>query len=125
MAILAECPICRKIQSKKNRKCVCGEDLITAKRSQRVKYHIHYRKPDGKQRKIYVGNIEEMNGYSIEDAKKTESKYKVLKTENKLFDIKPDSKMRFNELTEWYLNLESVKVLASYNTIKYSLDKLS
>ena len=43
-----------------------------------------------------MGNIEKMNGYSIEDAKKVESKYKVLKTENKLFDIKPYSKMTFN-----------------------------
>jgi len=81
--------------------------------------------PDGKQCKIYVGKIKGLNGKSIDDAKKAENKYKVLKTENRLLDIKADTKMTFNELTEWYLNLESVKDLASYATIKISLKKFN
>ena len=27
MAVMAECPICRKKQSVKNKRCTCGEDL--------------------------------------------------------------------------------------------------
>jgi len=81
--------------------------------------------PDGKQCKIYVGKIEGLNGNSIDDARKAENKYKVLKTENKLLDIKADAKMTFNELTEWYLNLERVKALASYNTIRLNLNKFN
>ena len=125
MAVLAECPGCRNKQSAKNKKCKCGEDLDQAKKSQRVKYWIKYRFPSGKQRKEYVGSFEELNGYSIEDARIAESKRKIQKRENRLLDIKPDAKMSFNELTEWYLNLEKVKALASYDTLRISLNKFN
>ncbi len=125
MSILAECPICRNKQAVKNKKCKCGEDLDQAKRGQRIKYWIQYRLPGGKQRKEYVGSFEELNGYSIEDAQIAESKRKTQKRENRLLDIKPDVKMTFDELTKWYLNLESVKALASYDIIKINLNKFN
>jgi integrase len=125
MAILAQCPICRKKQSVKNKMCTCGQNLDRAKKSNRVKYWIVYRLPDGKQRKEYVGSFEDLNGFSIEDARIAESKRKTQKRENRLLDIKPDSKMTFQELANWYLNLEKVKSLASYNTIKISLVKFN
>jgi integrase len=125
MAILAECPTCRNKQSLKNKRCKCGENLDKAKRSQRVKFWIQYRLPGGTQRKEYVGSFEDLNGYSIEDARIAAGKRKTQKRENRLLDIKPDSKMTFNELTEWYLNLEKVKALASYDTIKISLNKFN
>jgi integrase len=125
MAILAECPICRNKQSNKNKKCKCGEDLDQAKRSKRVKYWIKYRLPGGKQRKEYVGSFEELNGYSIEDARLAESKRKTQKREKRLLDIKPETKMTFYELTKWYLKLEKVKSLASYDIIKINLNKFN
>lgn len=124
MAILAECPICRARQSVKNKVCKCGEDLDKAKRSKRVKYWINYRLPNGKQRRELVKG-EELNPYSIEDARKFNSKRVIQKAENRILDIKQDTRMTFNELTEWYLDLEKVKGLASFKTIKIYLNKFN
>ena len=55
MAILAECPLCRRKQSIRNKSCICGNDLDRAKRSKKVKYWINYRLPGGKQRREFVG----------------------------------------------------------------------
>ena len=86
MAILAECPICRSKQKLTNKNCKCGEDLAKAKRSKRVKYHISYRLPNGKQRREVVG-------YSIEDARAAEGKRKAQKKENpKVLEISADNK---------------------------------
>ena len=118
MAILAECPYCHKKQSVRNKVCSCGADLVKLKRNQKVKYWISYRLPGGKQRREAVG-------YSIEEARDAEGKRRSQKRENRIFDIKPDTKMTFNELTEWYLGLEKVKALASYWVIKLSLKKFN
>jgi len=108
MAILGECPICRKKQRIKNKICKCGEDLVKAKRSKRVKYYITYRLSGGKQRMEVVG-------YSIEDARAAEGKRKAQKKENpKVLEILSDNKLTFSQLTEWYLNLQSIKGLKSY-----------
>ena len=72
MAILEECPICRKMQSMKNCKCKCGEDLVKAKRSNRVNYYVDYRLHNGKQRR-------ELGGTSIDDAKAVDGEKKSLK----------------------------------------------
>ena len=94
MAILGECPICRKKQRIKNKICKCGEDLVKAKRSKRVKYYITYRLSGGKQRMEVVG-------YSIEDARAAEGKRKAQKKENpKVLEILSDNKMTFSQLTE-------------------------
>lgn len=118
MAILAECPICHRKQRAKNRLCKCGEDLVKAKRSKKVKYWINYYLPGGKQRREIVG-------YSIEEARDAEGKRRSQKRENRIFDIKPDTKMTFNELTEWYLGLEKVKALSSYWLAELSLKKFN
>jgi hypothetical protein len=104
MAILAQCPICHKKQSVNHKVCIgrikgdipCGAALDKLKRSKKVKYWISYRVPGGKQRLEFVG-------YSIQEAKDAEGKRRSQKRENRIFDIKPDSKMTFNELTKWYL----------------------
>ena len=124
MSILAECPICHRKQSVKNKFCKCGEDIDKAKRSRRVKYWSNYRFPDGKQRREPVKG-EGLNPYSIEDARKFEAKRTVQKAENRILDVKKDSTMTFNELSEWYLGLEKVKALASYWLIKLSLKKFN
>jgi integrase len=124
MSILAECPICRQKQSTKNRICRCGEDLVKAKRSKKVKYWISYRLPGGKQRREVVAG-EGLDIYSIESAREMHAKRVVQKKENRIFDIKPDSKMTFTQLTKWYLDLEKVKVLVSFKTIKIYLNKFN
>jgi len=118
MAILAECPRCHNKQSTRNKMCSgkngCGLDLDKAKRSKKVKYWIQYRLPGGKQRKEYVGK-------SIEEARDADGKRRVQKRENRIFEMLPEANMTFNELAEWYLNLKSVKSLASYKLVLWSI----
>ena len=47
MSILSECPTCRRKQSIKNKKCVCGNDMDKSKRSKKIRYWINFRLPDG------------------------------------------------------------------------------
>src|SRR5512139_3745350 len=110
MAILAECPRCHRKQAGKNKKCSCGEDLVKAKRSQRVRYWITYR-VEGKQRKEAVG-------FSIEDARAAEGKRRGQKRENRIFEMLPEAKMTFKELAEWYLELPAVKNLKSRDRVQ-------
>ena len=72
MAILAECPMCHSKQSNKNKVCKCGEDLDQAKRSQRVRYWIHYQ-VGGKQQRKSLSQLG-LNPYSLEDARDAEAK---------------------------------------------------
>jgi len=125
MAILQECPGCRNKLSLKKRKCKCGEDLIKAKKSKTLRYWLQYRQPNGKQKKQFVGSFEELSGDSLEHARIAEGKIKSLKKENRLLDIKEDTKMTFSDLSDWYVKLESVKALASFNTITISLEKFN
>ena len=117
MAILARCPACNRRQSIKNKKCKCGEDLDKAKRSKRVAYFVIYRLPDGKQKWQSVDAIEDLDGYSIDDARAAEAKRKVQKKENRVMDMLPESKLTFEDLSDWYLDLSSVKKLASYDRV--------
>ncbi len=125
MAILGECPECHKKQSARNKKCSCGVDLEKAKKSRKVRYWINFRKPDGTQCRQAVGSFEGMDPYSIEHARVADSKKRVLKKENRLLDIKPEYKMTFNDLKDWYLKLERVKSLKYYPTIEIFLDKFN
>lgn len=118
MAVLAECPVCHKKQSTSNRLCDCGEDLLRAKKAKRVRFWINYRLPGGKQKRESVG-------CSIEEARDAEGKRRSQKRENRIFDIKPDAKMSFNELTEWYLNLGKIEKLAYYPTLKINLESFN
>ncbi len=47
------------------------------------------------------------------------------KKENRIFDVKPDAKMSFNELTKWYLKLERVKALARYPILQINLNSFN
>jgi integrase len=115
MAVLVEC-LCHRRQSVKNKLCKCGQDLVKLKRSNRIKYWITYRLPGGKQRRECVGD-------SIEEARDADGKRRVQKRENRIFDIKPETKMTFNQLKDWYLALEKTKALAYYPALKTSLNK--
>jgi integrase len=114
MAIMAQCPICRRKQSNKNKKCKeCGEDLDKAKRSGRVAYWITYRL-NYKQRWEFVG-------FSIDTARASDGKRKAQRKENRVLDILVDSRITFNELATWYMNLKPVKMLKSWRDIECTL----
>ena len=125
MAILAECPTCRRKQTPKNKVCKCGESLDQAKKSRRVRYWITYRLPGGKQRKEAVASFADLNPYSIEDARTAEAKRTVQKKERRLLEILPEYNMTFSELAEWYLELKKVKNKAYYPTLKINLNSFN
>ena len=118
MGILAECPSCHKKQGVMNRLCSCSEDLVKAKRSQKVKYWISYRLHCDKQRRESIG-------YSIEEAKAALGKRRSQKKENRIFEMLPGAKITFNELIEWYINLRNVKKLSSYKRVKIALNNFA
>lgn len=122
MAILAECPRCHKVQSRKNKKCKCGLNL----ERKRVKYHIIDR-IDGKQKWWALSSFDDVDPYSLDDARDVEAKLRTAKRERRLdiFQPKKEPSMTFQELTNWYLELEKVKSLASYETIKIYLRKFN
>src|SRR4030042_3580862 len=118
MAVLAECPGCHKKQAVKNKLCTCREDLVKAKRSNKVRYWISYRLPGGKQTREYVG-------LSIEEARDADGKRKVQKRENRIFEILPQATMTFQELSDWYMKKESVKAKKYYPLLCLCLKKFN
>ena len=116
MAILAECPVCRRKQGRGNKFCLsCGKDLKKAK----VRYWISYYLPDGKQRRELVGT-------SIKEARQAEGKRMGQKKENRFsWDMLVGNDMTFRQLTDWYLDLPKVKELASYNGAKIRLNNFN
>lgn len=118
MAIVQECPVCHRKQANKNKRCrECNGDLDNYKKQGKVKYYIQNRF-QGKKRMELVGT-------SLEDAKAAEGKRKVQKRENPFFEVKPEAKLTFLELTEWYLSLEKVKSLAYYPIMQVYLKKFN
>ena len=119
MAIKAECPLCHRKQAVKNKVCACGQRMDNAKRSKKVKYHIVYRLPNGKQK-------QEFAGFSITEAKTAEGKRLTQRHENpRILQKVPEEKMRFRELTEWYLDLQSVKNLKDYEGVSIRLNNFN
>jgi integrase len=114
MSISAECSFCHRKQAAKNKICKgCSENLDSQKKANKARYYIKYR-VNGKQKTEFVG-------YSIDEAKAADGKRKGQIHENRIFDILPESKMIFKELTEWYMNLPSVKTKKSYDRIALAL----
>jgi integrase len=119
MAILAECPICHKKQSIRNKKCKCGIDLDKQKESKKVRYLVVGR-IEGKQKWWSLSSFEGVDPFSLQDAKDVEAKLRVAKKENKLdiFEVRKETTITFKELTDWYKELTSIKKLASYDRIQ-------
>jgi hypothetical protein len=118
MAILQECPICKNKLSVKKKQCKCGADLDKLKNSGKIRYWINYKLPNGKFRREFVSN-------SKEDAKAADGKRKVQKKEGRIFDMLPEAKTTFLELTEWYLEQPKLQKLAYYNILKINLDSFN
>jgi integrase len=121
MAILAECPMCHRKQQVRKELCSsCGENLKKAGKAGKVRYYIVYYLPGGKrkQKKEFVS-------MSLSEARDAEGKRRSQRRENRIFDIKPDSKTTFKELSDWYLSLEVVQSLASFKTLVVYLGKFN
>lgn len=109
MAVFQQCPICRTKQKNSLKKCrSCGEDLVKAKKSNRVKYWIC----NQIQKKKKWKHI----GVSIAEAQDADGKIRAQKRENPFFDAKDDS-ITFQELGEWYCGLLSVQKKKYFPTI--------
>ena len=124
MAILAECPVCRKAQSKKNKVCTCGANLEKLKKQKgKVKYYIVYR-INGKLKWELPDDP-----YSVDSAEACLGKRRVQKKEKHILDIEPEWNATFNELTEWYIgrleNTHDALRLRSLTTLKLYLKKFN
>ncbi len=115
MAVFQQCPICRTKQKNSLKKCrSCGEDLVKAKKSNRVKYWIC--------NQIQKKKIWKSIGYSIQDAQDADGKIRAEKRENPFFNAR-DNNLTFNELSTWYTGLLNIQKKKYYKTILKRLKK--
>ena len=124
MAIMAECPVCRRVQSKKNKTCTCGANLEKLKKQkEKVKYYIVYR-VNGKLKWELPDDP-----YSVDSAEACLGKRKVQKKEKRILDIEPEWNVTFSQLTEWYLEriekAHEARRLRSIPTVRLYLNKFN
>ena len=122
MSILAECPLCHLKQKTANKRCKCGENLDTAKRSQRVRYWIAFRDHNGRQVKKAVGSFPDLKAHSKTDAKDANALLTGQKREKRpLLNMAPGSDVTFSDLIKWYKKLDDLKKLKSFDRIGFIL----
>jgi integrase len=114
MALLVECPECKKRNSQKAKTCKCGFAL--AKFSGRV-YWIEYYDHDQVRRRERIGSSKEVAEQRLREVL-------TARAEGRHIKKSPDAKTRFNELAAWYLELPEVKAKRSYDRDKRSLKLL-
>jgi integrase len=124
VAILAECPVCRKVQSKKNETCSCGANLKKLKKQkEKVKYYIVYR-VNGKVKWELPDDP-----YSLDSAEACLGKRRVQKKEKHILDIEPEWNITFSQLTNWHTdrleNAHEARRLRSLPTLKLYLNKFN
>ena len=81
-------------------------------------YWINFRLPGGKQRREQIS-------YSVEEARDADGKRRSQKRENRIFDMLPESTMTFKELSDWYLELNSLKKLKAYTRVRQTLNRFN
>ncbi len=113
MALLQECPECRKRFSLKRKKCLCGVSL--GKFSGKV-YWVS----------VYLNGIKrrERIGPNRSAAKQREREILKLRTEERFIDKDRAARLSLNELCKWYLDLPEVKAKDSYNRDKHFITHL-
>lgn len=127
MAVLAECPFCHRKQRVKNKKCVqCSRDTEKEKRNDKVKFWISYRL-NKKQIWELIPPNPESGKNSIEDARASDGKRLSQRKEKRLsiLNIKPEAKLTFKELTEWFTEQKAIKAKKYYDILKISLSKFN
>jgi integrase len=113
MAILVECPECKKRQSLAKRVCSCGLKLV--KSSGKV-YWIEYYM-NGQRRRERIGPNKNAAQQRLREVLK-------LRTEERFIDKDPAAKLTFGELCNWYLGLPEVKAKDSHDRDKHFIAHL-
>jgi hypothetical protein len=115
MALLVECPQCKRRNPQKEKACKgCG--FLLAKHSGRV-WWIEYYDHDKRLRRERIGP----------NKAAAEQKYREVKsviTKGRYIKKSPEAKTTFKALADWYLNLPEVKANRSYKRDKELLAKL-
>jgi integrase len=114
MALLVECPECKKRNSQKAKNCKCGFAL--AKFSGRV-WWIEYYDHEKRLRRERIGP----------NKAAAEQRYREImsaRTEGRYIRKSPDAHTLFKDLAQWYLELPEVKAKRSYVRDKYSIKEL-
>ncbi len=114
MALLVECPECKKRNSAKVKACKCGFAL--AKFSGRV-WWIEYYDHEKRLRRKRIGPNKAA-------AEQRYRKVMSARTEGRYIKKSPDACTLFKDLTRWYLDLPEVKAKRSYDRDERSLLKL-
>lgn len=115
MAVFQQCPICRAKQKNSLKKCrSCGEDLVKAKKGNRVKYWICYQLQGKKKWKCI--------GPSLIEAQDADAKIRTEKRENPFFSEK-DHNLTFSELASWYTGLIGIQKKKYFPTVVNRLRK--
>jgi integrase len=127
MALLQECPSCKKRLPLKSQNEVGGEK-VSKVRDRCPSCGFKLRKASGKVYWIeyyYEGRRRrERIGTNKALAQTVLQKRLVQRAEDRLLDKKKGERIRFNQLTEWYLNLSEVKSKKSYERDVRSTKKL-
>jgi integrase len=103
MALLVECPDCKKRNSQKAKTCKCGFAL--AKFSGRVWWIEWYQ--DGQRKRERIGPNKSAAEQQLREVL-------TARTEGRYIKKSPDARMLFRDLAKWYLELPEVKAKRSY-----------
>ena len=113
MALLVECPRCKHRQYDDCIPCKkCSSPLGRSKN-----YWIEFYTSEGKRKRERIGPSKSL-------AETTLRKRLVARAEGRLLDKKKDDKLRFDQLTKWYLTLAETKAKKSFDRDRRSIDKL-
>jgi integrase len=110
MAILAECPKCKKRNSQKAKSCKCGFAL--AKFTGKVYWVEWYEEGQRKRERI---------GPNKSAAEQRQREIKSAIAEGRHIKKSPDLTTRFKTLAEWYLHLPEVKAKRSWDRDRHSV----
>jgi integrase len=113
MALLVECPECKKRNSQKMKACKCGFALV--KFSGRVYWIEWYQ--DGQRLRERVGPNKEAAEQRLREVLSA-------RTEGRYVKKSPDARLTFKDLAAWYLELPEVKAKRSYDRDYRSLNNL-
>lgn len=117
MSIFLKCPICKKQNKAKSKKCPCGQSLDALKKAGTAVYYIEYRLPGPDRKKV-----REKIGSSYTEAAAADGLRKVQKAENKILDINKDAKITFNALAEWFTQTPRFQSMKSNYVLRINLD---
>jgi integrase len=114
MGLLIECPSCKKRQSIKTAKCICG---ISLQKQAHKNYWIEYYLL-GKRKRERIGPSKASAEQRLREVLKA-------RAEERYIEKNKNAKVTFDELKTWYLALPQIKAKRSYTRDTISLRTLS